>query len=527
MQEWQTDIAVIGGGTGGVAAALAAAKEGYRVVVTEETDWPGGQLTSQAVPPDEHRWIESSGATASYLEFRERVRRYYRDNYPLTDAAASNPTLNPGGGWVSRLAHEPKVALRVLQDMLAPYLHSGRIRLLTGAAAISAETEGDRVLSVTVGAEARKRVRITADYFLDGTDCGDLLELTGTEYVTGAESRADTGEPHALEQADPLDMQSITWVGAVDYIEGGDFTIPRPAAYDFWKTFVPDFSEFPILSWYATDSNDTTKTKEFTLFPVPEGTTPLWTYRRIVNPGIFRIPLFDGPATLLNWAQNDYYTLPIIGPGVTAGERLDRLEESRQLTLSLVYWLQTEAPRPDGGAGWPGIRLRGDLLGTEDGLAKAPYIRESRRIKALYTVTEHDVSRELRGERGIKRYEDSVGVGSYSLDLHPTTVSQRTFYIPNYPYEIPLGSLIPERVVNLLPACKNIGTTQIANGCYRLHPTEWNIGESAGLLAAYSLRAGVSPRGVHDGPEHRGAYLALLERCGVQRHWPEGTEDEL
>jgi NADPH-dependent 2,4-dienoyl-CoA reductase/sulfur reductase-like enzyme len=53
------DVAVIGGGTGGVAAALAAARNGMRVVLTEETHWVGGQLTSQAVPPDEHAWIES------------------------------------------------------------------------------------------------------------------------------------------------------------------------------------------------------------------------------------------------------------------------------------------------------------------------------------------------------------------------------------------------------------------------------------------------------------------------------------
>ena len=56
MKEQRTEILVVGGGTGGVAAAL-----GCRVVLTEETDWIGGQLTSQAVPPDEHRWIESFG----------------------------------------------------------------------------------------------------------------------------------------------------------------------------------------------------------------------------------------------------------------------------------------------------------------------------------------------------------------------------------------------------------------------------------------------------------------------------------
>ena len=53
MQEIEADIAIIGGGTGGVAAALAALRSGRRVVLTEQYAWLGGQFTSQAVPPDE------------------------------------------------------------------------------------------------------------------------------------------------------------------------------------------------------------------------------------------------------------------------------------------------------------------------------------------------------------------------------------------------------------------------------------------------------------------------------------------
>ncbi|QQZ61654.1 FAD-dependent oxidoreductase [Paenibacillus sonchi] len=515
-----SDVIIIGGGLGGTAAALAAAKAGMRVIMTEETDWLGGQLTSQAVPPDEHRWIESSGCTASYREFRNRVRDYYRRNYPLTASARNNPLLNPGNGWVSRLAHEPKVALSVLYEMLAPYINTGRIKVLYHTVPVHAETAGDEVTEVTVlHKESGAEIKLHGAYYLDATECGDLLPLAGAEHVCGAESRNETGEPHALEQADPLDMQSITHVAAVDYVPDGDFTIDCPEDYDYWRQYVPSFSRYPILSWYASDASDTTKLKQFTMFPNEEGIMPLWDYRRIVDPSIWSQPLNDGEVTLLNWALNDYYAGPLIG--VSPGERESHLKGARQLTLSLVYWLQTEAPRLDGGKGYPGVRLRGDVLGTEDGLAKSPYIREARRIRGLYTVTEQDVSKELRGALGPMRYEDSVGVGSYHLDLHPTTVSQRTFYIPNHPYEIPLGSLIPVRVTNLLPACKNISMTQIANGCYRLHPTEWNIGEAAGLLASYACTRRVLPREVYESEAHLKAYQQLLTEHGVQLHWSE------
>jgi NADPH-dependent 2,4-dienoyl-CoA reductase/sulfur reductase-like enzyme len=64
-RELDADVVVIGAGFGGCAAALAAARHGLRVVMTEETDWIGGQLTAQAVPLDENAWIESTGGTRS------------------------------------------------------------------------------------------------------------------------------------------------------------------------------------------------------------------------------------------------------------------------------------------------------------------------------------------------------------------------------------------------------------------------------------------------------------------------------
>src|SRR5258708_25612611 len=76
-RELACDVAVIGGGVGGCAAALAAARNGMRVILTEETDWVGGQLTSQAVPPGEHARIEAFGATRPYREYRDRVPAYF------------------------------------------------------------------------------------------------------------------------------------------------------------------------------------------------------------------------------------------------------------------------------------------------------------------------------------------------------------------------------------------------------------------------------------------------------------------
>lgn len=270
-----------------------------------------------------------------------------------------------------------------------------------------------------------------------------------------------------------------------------------------------------LLSWYGVDGA-TGKTKKFGMFP--GDAISLWDYRRIIDPSLFQPNAFGGEISIINWPQNDYWLGSIID--VSDEEREQHLSGAKQLSLSFLYWLQTEAPRPDGGMGYPGLRLRGDLAGTADGLAKFPYIRESRRIKAEFTVVEQHVSAELRGLNGIARFNDSVGIGSYSIDLHPTVVTNTTCYVPSYPFQIPLGSLIPVRMNNLLPACKNIGTTHITNGCYRLHPVEWNIGESVGYLTGYSLEKGVLPREVRNKADLLEGFQRLLSNEGIELDWP-------
>lgn len=74
QNEYHADIIILGGSIGGCSAALAAAREGKQVILSEETSWIGGQLTNQGVPPDEHPWIEQFGCTQSYRTFRNKIR---------------------------------------------------------------------------------------------------------------------------------------------------------------------------------------------------------------------------------------------------------------------------------------------------------------------------------------------------------------------------------------------------------------------------------------------------------------------
>jgi hypothetical protein len=202
--------------------------------------------------------------------------------------------------------------------------------------------------------------------------------------------------------------------------------------------------------------------------------------------------------------------------------RAEYIGQARELSRSFFYWLQTEAPRPDGGRGWPGLRLRGDVTGTLDGLAKMPYIRESRRLRACFRICEQDVAASCRPGRTLaETYPDSVGIGYYRIDLHPSTGGDNYIDVASLPFQIPLGALLPIRLKNLLAAAKNIGTTHITNGCYRLHPVEWNIGEAAGGLAAHCLATRQSHHQVLESPSRRADFQQLLVDRGLELAWPD------
>ncbi len=517
------DILICGGGTGGVAAALAAARLGQRVLLTEETDWIGGQLTSQAVPPDENPWIEQSGCTQSYRAFREGVRAYYRDHYSLTPESRANPALNPGGGFVSRLCCEPRVARAVLEAMLAPYISAGRVTVLLRHVPIGAVTDGDRVTSIVLRSlETGIEREYSAPFILDATETGELLPLTGSEYVIGAESQEETGEPHApVGLPQPGNQQGVTHCFAVSYHPGEDHTLDRPAQYAFWRDYQAPFWPGKHLGWQ--DLNPITlKPRTHTLFgPGDSYESPqipgLWLYRRIYARKHFAGPNPGEDISLINWPMNDYWLSPLID--VSPEEEQTARKAAKQVSLSLLYWLQTEAPHPGGNqSGYPGLKLRPDIVGTEDGLAKSVYIRESRRIRAQFTVCEQHIASELRDHA--EPFSDSVGIGCYRIDLHPSTGGDSYIDVGCHPFQIPLGALIPQRMENLLPACKNLGVTHITNGAYRLHPVEWAIGEAAGSLAAFCLDHQATPQAVSSSPQRTADFQAVLRAQGIPLEWP-------
>ena len=507
------EVLIVGGGTGGVAAALAAARAGRRVALIEETDWLGGQMTAQGVSAlDEHEHIESFGGTASYYRFRDLLREHYRKR---SGEAGRQPDFNPGACWVTRLAFEPQAAVGVLERMLQPHVDAGRLTIHRRTKAVAADTDGDRVIAIlAMGLDDGGLVRFRPQLVIDATELGDLLPLCGAEYIVGAETVAQTGEKQAQPvEAKPHCVQSFTYTFACERMDDGEnHAIPRPQKYEHYRAAQPYSLRIEVHG--GEIYGETSGWLDYRLYDAMPGTKGgLWTYRRLLEGRAFSC----NDLTLFNWPGNDYRDRSILD--CAAIDIARALQDAKRVSLGFLHWLQTEAPATGRQLGAPEIRLRPDVMGTADGLSKHPYIRESRRIKARKTIIEQEVSARHQAGLRAAHFADSVGVGWYPIDIHRCGPDDVGASCRTKPFQIPLGALLPVRVANLIAGGKNLGTTHITNGCYRLHPVEWNVGEAAGALAAFALGEGVAPAAVRERPDLLERFQRRLLEQGVPIAW--------
>ncbi|MFJ1958788.1 FAD-dependent oxidoreductase [Streptomyces microflavus] len=491
----RADVAVIGSGLGAVAAALAAARAGRRVVLAARYRRLGGQATTQLVPAlDEHPHVETGGVSASYRTFRDLVRAWY-------DGLA-----NPGGGWVSRLCFEPAAAEFAIDALLAPHVASGRLTILTGITPHSVRREDLRLISVHLHADeaAAPATELFAEVFCDATEAGDLLPLAGAPWVTGSEGRDAHGEPLALPGGPcPGAVQSCTVGFVVEHDPAAATHVvngPPPEGYERWRESQPFTLE--IAGW-----DD--RAHRYRMFEEgPDGHPPFWTYRRLRDGAAL-----GGPdAALINWAGNDYADRSSIDHPQEA------YTEAKRLSAAFLHWLRTECPRDDGGHGYPGLTLAPHIAGTPDGYAEESYLRESRRLRTAAPVRQQDLE-PIPGQARAANRPDSGGLAMYHMDLHSRIGHPVSAYAPTAPFQVPLSSLVAAHPHNLLAAAKNLAATQVAASAYRVHHGEWAVGEAAGALAAQSCARSLNPACVVENRQELTRLQSQLASDGVPLAW--------
>lgn len=189
---------------------------------------------------------------------------------------------------------------------------------------------------------------------------------------------------------------------------------------------------------------------------------------------------------MINWPVqgNDYYVNLV---ELTKEQRDSAINEAKEHTKRFVYFIQKEL-------GYPYLGLADDEFPTEDHLPMIPYHRESRRIhgKVRFNVnhiaTPYDTPQPL--------YRTNIAVGDYPVDHHHKAYhgAQEVPHIYFYPvpsYGLPMGTLIPDSVENLLVTEKSISVSNIANGTTRLQPVVVQIGQAAGAIAALAVKENI------------------------------------
>jgi len=380
------DVLVAGAGMGGVGAALAVAGRGHSVCLTEETDWVGGQATSGGVSAlDENRFIEISGGTRSYMEFRNRIREWYRANRNLTPQASAWENLNPGTCYVSALCFEPKTGVSVLTGILnrpgiATYLRT---------VIFAVEKHGANIESALAWQFAKNRVvRFRPRFVLDATEMGDLLPLAKVPYTVGSESKMETGEPDAPAQANRACVQSFTYPFALERSGGPTPPEPKPEDYDL----ILKRQGFSLSVNYPEEFGWKGRV-QYRMFgedsPIPNNMSsgPFFSWRRLLDSRNFASGVPHDIA-LMNWPRQDYGAESPLDrePAALAGI----LQRAKQTSAAFLYWVRQQAPE---------LVLRADVMGTRDGMSKYPYIRESRRMVAQGRVTEQDIVDNVQKDR--------------------------------------------------------------------------------------------------------------------------------
>lgn len=532
MNALTCDIAVVGASLGGVLAAWRACEAGKRVVLLAEHAWLGGQMTAQGVPPDEHHAIEFGGASQSYLAFRAAMRAHYLADPEFRNHTTMTEGVNPGDGWVSRLCIEPRVAAEFFEAMLAPHAASGRLALLRGAKLMQVKRDAAAPTSIShiectfkeSSSDTAETGCVSAKFFLDATDTGELIAAAGLAYRLGKESRDAFDEPDAPQIADARDQQPVTWVMALR-LQRDDIAAPPsgwqpiaiPEAYATWRRYCVPHYGHPLFSLSMPGGK---RGESATLPLFASGSTlDWWRYRRIVSADNWRGPREE--VSLVNWAQNDYALEPLLD-GAVSSEEVG--VHARMLSRCLLYWLQTEAPDDQGMArGYPALQLAPDVLGTDDGFAQQVYMRESRRIIGMTTLHQGPLLRDAVGGSTQTpqplNLPDSVGVAWYNMDIHPTVVSGHGVNASVRPFTLPIGAFVPRDCDNLIPACKNISVTHLVNAATRTHPTEWLIGEVAALLAVEALDSRCSTRELASELPRVRQFQSRLRAQGIPTEW--------
>lgn len=512
----QADVVILGGTPGGIAAALAAARQGRSVVVVEPQNHLGGMMASGLGKSDIENKEKIGGI---FLEFTKRIYDHYAATY---GSDHENVRLCQNGYY-----YEPSVAEQMLKEMLD---ETPGITVLKGWRLTEAILKGHQVVGIEVTSrKSNEKRKLTGQILIDATYEGDLYAAAGAGFRMGRESRDEFKEPHAgvvyfdyqTQQFlpgstgagdDRLPAYTFRLCLTTDPMNAVPMTAP-PTGYDR-KNYLGYFDDLSAGRLAAPKSykpgrgfnpaHFDTLVRALSVTPLPNHKTDV-----NINPRPLGFPFAE---------MNRGY---LEADDALRGQIRER---HREMALGLLWFLQNDAQVPEAHRQLAReLSLPKDEFSDSDHFPFQLYVREGRRLKGLYTLTEQDVT-GATDQQTVHHQSDSIAVGEFPIDSFPCRKRQPgdSKVLEGYlgmldhitrPYEIPYGIMIPEKIDGVIvPVAAS--TTHVAYSSIRMEPTWMALGQAAGTAADLAIRHRVAPRAVPIAELQE----ALIQQGQVLRH---------
>lgn len=442
------DLAVVGAGSGGFAAAYAAARLGARVILVEKSDSLGGNAARGGV----NNWEPGVGGTGIPFDLYKRLKKipeaiaiYKFGRHFAWQGPEVNPKF-PGGEQVVdpearyldtlrrfgapplplaesfRRAHwhgvpyEPEPYAAEMERMLA---ETGRCTVLKNRAFTGAREDGGRVRSVTLDDGATLEAR----FFIDATADVHLARHLGCPTHLGQEPRSLYQEPSAPRE--PNDRLNGT----------------------------------TLIYRVSRRGKDASR-----IDPLPEG----------ISAGCWWAEAFPH-AACTQYPNGDFNinALPVMAGRETAtlGYAQAYAECQRRI---FAHWHHLQTVFPEYQAY--------HVTWVAPGLG----VREGPRIQGRYVLTEHDLIAGVQAQR----HDDMIAIADHARDTHGADTGRAGTGELLQPYGVPFRCLLPLRIDNLAVACRGASFSSVAASSCRLSRTMMQLGQAAGTAAALAVQQG-------------------------------------
>ena len=433
LETLQYDVVVVGGGPGGIPAAIAAARQGAKVLLVERNGFLGGNMT---IGLPLLAYLDKDGNQVIRGIAQEFIDR-------LTELGACSPHH-----WCpmhdSVTIYDDEVFKVVALDMC---IKAG-VEILLYTQVIDTNVENGELKSVTLFGKGRK-MEAEAKIFIDATGDGDVGYMAGARYEKGPDNNGKLQPPTLMCTIDGVDVDRV-----ISHLEAHPEetvladTIERYPGYDgsYYRNLNPD--QHAMVAFRKLFS----ELREKGVLPVDRDT-------------LISISTLTPGRVNLNCTRHK---------GIDGSDVKDLTKatiEGHFQNLKLIEVLREYIP------GFENARLGRfyPFLG----------VRETRRFAGIDTLTESDLMNGVIDET-------TIGLGSYIIDIHDGA-GAGTICKKVMPYGIPYGSTVSADISNLMFAGRCGSMDSVAMSSLRVMPPLMAMGQGAGVGAALAIKKGVKP----------------------------------